>query len=120
MLLNLVKQEGPNINKIYLYLKHPFQPKYQLLINGRDKKRIEKTKETKTLVDYSQTIDDVCENLEGYIPTKKRKELLMFDDMIADTKANKILRYIVTELFLRGRKLKISLYHDIIILFQNA
>ena len=40
--------------------------------------------------------------------------------MIADTKANKILSYTVTELFLRGRKLKISLYHDIMILFQNA
>ena len=91
-----------------------------MLIKERDKKGIKKIKKRKALVDYSETIDDVYENLEGYNPTKKRKELLIFDNVIADTKANKRLRFIVTELFLRARKLNISLYHDIIILYQNA
>ena len=43
----------------------------------------------------------------------------MFDDMIADIEANKKLIPIVTELFLRGRKLNISLFY-ITILFQSA
>ena len=42
-------------------------------------------------------------------PTKKRRVLLVFDYMIADMEFNKILSPIVTELFLRGRKLNISL-----------
>ena len=47
--------------------------------------------------------------MEHYIPTKKRRALIVFDDMIADMESNKKLSSIVTELFLRGRKLNISL-----------
>ena len=61
------------------------------------------------MIDYSQTIDDVYENLEDYNQTKKRKVLVVFNDMIADMEANKKVSPIVTELFLRGRKLNISL-----------
>ena len=64
-------------------------------------------KNLKAFIDYSQTIDD--ENLENYNPTKKKKVLIVFDDIIADMEANKKLIGIVTELFLRGRKLNISL-----------
>ena len=66
-------------------------------------------KNPKALTDYSQTIDDVSENLEDYNPTKKREVLIVFDDMIADMESNKTLSPIVTELFLRGRKVNISL-----------
>ena len=52
----------------------------------------------------------VFENLEDYRKNKKEKEmLLVFDDMIADMEYNKKLSPIVTEFFLRGRKLNISL-----------
>ena len=64
-------------------------------------------KNLKAFIDYSQTIDD--ENLENYTPTKKKKVLIVFDDIIADVEANKKLIGIVTELFLRGKKLNISL-----------
>ena len=37
MLLNLVKHQRPDTDKIYLYVKNPFELKYQLLINGREK-----------------------------------------------------------------------------------
>ena len=53
------------------------------------------------IIDYSQTTDDVYENLEGYNPTKKRKVLIVFDNMIAYIAANKQLGLVVTELFLR-------------------
>ena len=73
----------------------------------------------KPFIDYSQTTDDVYEDLEDYNPTKKRKVLLVFDDMIVEMEANKKLSPIVTELLLRERKLNISLFY-IIILFQSA
>ena len=37
MLLNLIKNQQPDINKIYLYTKDPLASKYQLLINGKEK-----------------------------------------------------------------------------------
>ena len=109
VLLNLIKHQRPDIDKIYLYVKDPFESKYQLLINGREKVGIENLKNPKAFIDYSQTIDDVYENLEDYNPTKKRRVLIVFDDMIADMESNKKLSPKVTELFLRGRKLNISL-----------
>ena len=53
---------------------------------------------------------------EDYNPTKKRKVLIVFDDMIADVEENKKLNPIATELFLRGRKLNLSLvlFHNLI------
>ena len=48
-------------------------------------------------------------NLQDYNPTKKRTVLIVFDDMITDMESNEQLSPIVTELFLRGRKLNISL-----------
>ena len=61
------------------------------------------------MINYSQTMDDFYENLEDYNPRKKSKVLIVFDDMIPDMEANKKLSLIVTELFLRGKKLNISL-----------
>ena len=54
-------------------------------------------------------IDDVYENLEDYNTTTKKRVLIVFDDMIADKESNKKLSLNVTEMFLRGRKLNISL-----------
>ena len=52
---------------------------------------------------------DVYKNIEDYNLGKKRKILIVFDDMIADMINNKNLNSIVTELFIRGRKLNISI-----------
>ena len=41
VLLNLIKYQRPDIDKIYLYVKYPFESKYQLLINVREKVAIE-------------------------------------------------------------------------------
>ena len=54
-------------------------------------------------------MDDIYKNIEEYNPNKKRKILIVFDDMIADMLSNKKLNPIVTELFIRERKLNISL-----------
>ena len=52
---------------------------------------------------------DIYEIIEEKNPNKKRKTLIVFDDMIADMLNNKKINPIVTELFIRGRKLIISL-----------
>ena len=51
----------------------------------------------------------IYKNIEEYNPNKKQKVLIVFDDMIADILSNKKLNPIVTELFIRGIKLNISL-----------
>ena len=48
-------------------------------------------------------------SIEEYNPNKKRKILIVFDNMIVDMLSNKKLNPIVTELFIRGRKLDTSL-----------
>ena len=97
VLLNLYSQD---IDKIYLYVKDPFELKYQLLINEREKVRIKKL--IQAYIDYSQTIDDVYTNLEYYNPTKRRRVIVVFNDMVVDMDSNKKLSP-VTKLFLRGR-----------------
>ena len=54
-------------------------------------------------------MEDICTNIEEYNPNKKRKILIVFDDIIADMLSNEKLNPIVTELFIRGRNLNISL-----------
>ena len=52
---------------------------------------------------------DIYKNIEEYNQNKKHKVLIMFDDMIGDMLSNKQINPVVTELFIRGRKLNISL-----------
>ena len=72
-----------------LFIKDSFEPKYQLLVNRKGKVEIKHEKNPKAFIHYSQTTDDVPQNLKDYNPTKKRKVLIVFDDMIADLEANK-------------------------------
>ena len=63
----------------------------------------------KCFIEYSTDMQDVFRNIEEYNPGKKRKVSIIFDDMIADMISNKKLSPIVTELFIRGRKVNIFL-----------
>ena len=60
-------------------------------------------------MEYSNDMRDVYKNIEGYNSGKKRKILIVFDHMITDMIINKKLNPVVTELFIRGRKLNISI-----------
>ena len=86
VLLNLIKNQQSDIDNIHLYVKDPFKSKYQLLINGKGKVGIKKLKNPKAFIDYSQTIDDVYENLQDHNLTKKRRVLVVFDDIVSDIK----------------------------------
>ena len=54
-------------------------------------------------------MDDISENIHDYNSSRKRKILIVFDDMIADIMTNKKYQSIIKELFIRCRKLNISL-----------
>ena len=108
VLLNLI-QNQPDIDKIYLYAKDPYEAKYQYLINKREGVGINHFNDPKAFIEYSNDMHDVYKNIDDYNPDKENKILIVFDDMIADMIHNKKLNSIVTELFIRGRKLNISL-----------
>ena len=93
----------------YLYAKDPYKKKYQYLINKREKVGLNHFNDPKAFMEYSNDMQDVHKNIEDYNPIKKRKTLIVFDDMIADMINNNKLNPIVTELFIRGRKLNISI-----------
>ena len=54
-------------------------------------------------------MDNVYENVDEYNPTRKRKNLIVFDDRIANIMTNKKFQAIIKELFIRCRKLNILL-----------
>ena len=64
-------------------------------------------------------MDDNYKNTEEYNPNKTRKILIVFDDMITDMINNNNINPIVTELFIRGRKLTFLLFllHSILLLY---
>ena len=107
-LLNLINNQ-PDIDKIYLYAKDPSEAKYQYLINKCEKVGLDHFKDPKAFMEYSNDMQDVYKNLEDYNPRKKRKILIVFDEMIADMINNKKFNLQVTELFIRGRTLNISI-----------
>ena len=96
-LLNLTNNQ-PDINKIYLYAKDPYEKKYQYLINKREKVGLNHFNDPKAFPEYSNDMQDVYKNIEDYNPIKKPKVLIIFDDMIADMINNNKLNPIVTEL----------------------
>ena len=107
-LLNLINNQ-PDIDKINLHAKDPYKAKYQYLINKREKVGLDHFDDPKAFIEYSNDMQDVYKNIEDYNLGKKRKVLIIFDDMIADMINNNKLNPIVTELFIRGRKLNISI-----------
>ena len=106
-LLNLINNQ-PDIDKIYLYAKDPYEAKYQHLINKREKVGLGHSNDPKAFMEYSNDMQDVYKNIEEYNAEKNRNIPIVFDDMIADMINNKKLNSIVTEFFIRGRKLNIS------------
>ena len=98
-----------DIDKIYTYDKDLNEAKYQFLIKKREETGVKNFNDSKAFIEYLNDMNDIYKNIEEYNPNKKCKILIVFDDMIADMVSNEKLNPIVTELFIRGRKLNISL-----------
>ena len=97
-LLNLINNQ-PDIDKIYLYAKDPYEAKYQFLINKRESTRLKHFNDPKAFIEYSNDMQDVYKNIEEYNISKKRK-ILVFDDMIADMINHKKSNSTVTDSFI--------------------
>ena len=111
-LLNLINEQR-DIYKIYLYAKDLSEPKYEFLIKNRENAGIKHVNNWKAFIECSNTMDDVYWNIDDYNPNRKRKVLIIFYDMIADIMSNKNFQAIIKELFIRCRKLNISLVFNL-------
>ena len=107
-MLNLISEQK-DIDKIYLYAKDLIKSKYEYLIKNHKNAGIKHVNDDNAFIGCSNTMDDVYKNIDVYNPSRRRKILIVFDDMIADIMTNKKFQAIIKELFIRWRKINISL-----------
>ena len=90
-LLNLIQKQDNDsvIEKIYLYAKDLSEPKYLVLIKKREDAGIKNLNDPNVFIEYTNTMDDVYNNIVDYNPKRKRKILIVFDDLIPDIMTNK-------------------------------
>ena len=101
-LLNLINKQN-DIDKIYMYARDLNEPKYIILIKKHKDAGIKHLNNPNAIMECSNTMDDVYENIHDYSSSRKRKILIVFDDMIADIMTNKKFQAIIKELFIRCR-----------------
>ena len=107
-MFNLINHQL-DIDQIYLYAKDSFEAKYQLLINKQEIAELNHLNDSKAFLNAPMIWVIFMINIEEYKSNNKCKILITFNDMNADVLSNKKLNTVVTELFIRGRKLHISL-----------
>ena len=107
-LLHLINNLHP-IDKIYLYAKDIGEKKYKFLISKREKAGLKNVNDPKAFIEYSDDMDDVFDNVNDYNKNRDKKVLIIFDDMIADIMRNEKFKATIKELFIRCRKLNISI-----------
>ena len=115
-LINLINKQS-DIDKIFLYARDLSEPKYEYLIKKHEDAGIKHLNNPNAFIECSNTMDDVYENIHDYNSSRKRKILIVFDDMIADIMTNKKFQAIIKELFIRCRKLNISLVFITVLFF---
>ena len=79
------------MNQIFIkkiHAKGPFELKYMLIINKTESKSLQYLRDAEIFIEYSNIMDDIYKYVENYDSNKKRKLLLVFDDMIADMLSN--------------------------------
>ena len=92
-----------------MYARDLSESKYDYLIKNRENAGIKHLNDSKAFIECSNTMDYVYENINDYNPNRRRRILIVFDDIIADIMANKKFQAILKELFIRCRKINISL-----------
>ena len=93
---------------MYLHSKNLEEPKYQFLIEKRGKAGIKNLKHKIAFIEYSNNMDDIYDDINDYNKKRKRKVLIVFDDMINHVISDKKAQQVLKELFIRCRKLDIS------------
>ena len=108
-LLNSIQRDNSIVDKIYLYANDLEEPKYKLLIDEREKAGINFNNDPNAFIEYSNSMDDILSDIEDYNKKRKRKILIIFDDMISHVMSDRRAQQILKDLFIRCRKLNISL-----------
>ena len=107
-MLNSIKEED-DIDKIYLYANNLSERKYEFLIQNCEDVGIKHLNDPNAFIECANIMDYVYENIDDYNPSRKRKILIVFDDMIADIMTKKNFQAIIKKLFIRCRTLDTSL-----------
>ena len=97
------------IDKIYLYAKDIEEKKYQFLINKREQAGLKNLNDPHAFIEYSNDMNDVFDTIDDYNKNRDKKVLIIFDDMIADIMRSEKFKGVVKELFIRCRKLNVSI-----------
>ena len=88
-LLNSMQKDNNIIDKIYLCAKDLEEPQYQLLIRKREQAGIKNLKDNNAFIEYSNSLDDIYDDINDYNKKRKRKVLIVFDDMIPHVMSSK-------------------------------
>ena len=91
-----------------MYAKDLEEPKYQFLIEKREKSRLENLNDKNAFFEHYNTMDDIYESIKDYNKKRKIKVLIVFDDMISHVMSNKKSQPVLRELFIRCKKLNIN------------
>ena len=87
-LINLINEQN-DIDKIYLHAKDLSEPKYEYLIKKREDVRIKHVNNSNAFIECSSTMNDVYQNINDYNLNRRRKTLIIFDDMIVGIMTSK-------------------------------
>ena len=87
-----------------MYAKDLEEPKYQFLIKKCENAGMKNLNDPNAFIEYSNTMDDVYNNIDDYNSKRKRKFLIAFVDIMT----NKKFQAIIKQLLIRCRKLNIS------------
>ena len=79
------------------------------MIKKGEQAGIKNSKDKNAFIEYSNSMDDIYDDIEDYNTKRKRKVLIVFHDMISHVMSNKKAKQVLKELFIRYRKLNISL-----------
>ena len=90
-LLNLINEQN-DIDKIYLYARGLNEPKYNILIKKREDAGTIHLSDPNTFIKCSNTMDDAYENIHDYNSNRKRKILIVFDDIMTNKKFQSIIK----------------------------
>ena len=93
----------------HIYVTQILWHKYQFLINKRNITGLKHLNDSIAFTEYSNDMDDIYEYIKEHNLNKKRKILIVFNDMIADMLNNKKHNPILNDLLISGRKLNIFL-----------
>ena len=112
----MIKEED-DIDNIYLYAKALSEPNSEFLMKKRKDTGIKYCNDPNAFIEFSNRMDDVYQNIDDCNPSRKRKILIVFDDMIANIMTSKKFQAIIKELFIRCRKVNISLVFSLGLIF---